>query len=196
MQKKLVSGLLTGLVFVFVVLALIPASRTWMSRGLMKIGLFKADLSAEEGHRPVVSAGSISTPPVYVSDGSGNRIDAANQRGKVVFINFWATWCPPCVAEMPTIDRLYQQYRDDNRVLFLMVDVDGQYEKSIQFMKSRNLSLPVHVPNGNIPTEWLGNSIPTTIILDKQGRVAARREGMADYGRPEVAEFLDKLLSE
>lgn len=186
---------LFGLAMVFV-----PGTKAWVSRGLMSLGLFKPDLERVEpppagasGGAPTVAAGN---PSVFFTDGEGNRFDAANLEGKVVFINFWATWCPPCIAELPSIDKLYQQFKDNDKVVFVLADVDNEYKKSKQFMDDRNLELPVHLPAGPVPDQWLGTAIPTTLILDKQGRIAARHEGMADYSRPEVAEFIESLLAE
>ncbi|MGK6353209.1 TlpA family protein disulfide reductase [Parapedobacter sp. DT-150] len=197
MKKISVSTIVTIVLGLFiVVLALTPDTRAWVSRGLMAMGLYKPDLTAGADQVAQPSAGATGKPSVFFTDGEGHRIDAANQQGKVVFINFWATWCPPCIAEMPSIDKLYQQFKDNEQVVFVMVDVDNQYEKSKQFMDSKKLSLPIHVPSGEIPGNWLGSAIPTTLILDKQGQVATRHEGMADYSRPEVAEFIHKLIAE
>lgn len=201
MKKIKISTVVSILLGVFVIVMVFsPDTKAWVSRGLMKIGLFKADLERVEpplSDVAIDSAAAASTnPSVIFSDGEGNRIDAANQAGKVVFINFWATWCPPCIAEMPSIDKLYAQFKDNDRMVFVMADVDNQYEKSMQFMEDRNLDLPVHVPTGEIPGQWLGGAIPTTIILDKQGQIAAKHEGMADYSRPEVAEFIQSLIDE
>lgn len=196
MKKMRISTVITVLLGVLVVVLLVsPGTKAWVSRGLMKAGLFKPDLEQpnESASTPVNTSRK---PSVFFADGDGNRIDVTNQEGKVVFINFWATWCPPCIAEMPTIDKLYQRFKDNDQVVFVMADVDGQFEKSAQFVQQKKWSLPVHIPAGEIPAAWLGGSIPTTIILDKHGEVAAKHEGMADYSRPEVAEFLEKLIAE
>jgi len=199
MKKKINTSAIINLLLVVIVgvLAFVPDTRAWVGRGLMKIGLFKPDLEhgvvKEEESRPTHTD---MRAPVLFADGNGNRIDAANQTGKVVFVNFWATWCPPCIAEMPSIDKLYQRFKDNPQVVFIMADVDGDYEKSKQFMAGRKLGLPVHVPAGKIPDHWLGGAVPTTVILDKQGRIAARHEGMADYSRPEVTAFIQQLLSQ
>ena len=196
MKKVKFSTIVTVILGAFIVAILfVPDTKAWVSRGLMKIGLFKPDLERVANDTEMTSA-IAGKPSVFFADGEGNRIDAANQEGKVVFVNFWATWCPPCIAEMPSIDKLYQQFKDDERIVFVMVDVDNQYGKSKQFMDSRKLSLPVHVPAGDIPEHWLGGAIPTTLILDKQGQIATKHEGMADYSRPEVADFINKLIAE
>lgn len=197
MKKLKISTILTIILGAFVIVLLFsPDTKAWVSRGLMKIGLFKPDLEPVADDRETAPLTVTGKPSVFFADSEGNRIDAANQTGKVVFVNFWATWCPPCIAEMPSIDKLYQQFKTDERVVFVMVDVDNQYEKSKKFMVDRKLSLPVHVPSGDIPEQWLGGAIPTTIILDKAGQIAAKHEGMADYSRPEVVDFINKLISE
>ncbi|SEK56151.1 TlpA family protein disulfide reductase [Parapedobacter koreensis] len=199
MKKIRFSTVITLVLGVFVIVLLLsPDAKAWVSRGLMAIGLYKPDLATDKADKleqpsPTEAVGK---PSVFFTDGDGDRIDAANQQGKVVFINFWATWCPPCIAELPSIDKLYQQFKDNEEIVFVMVDVDSRYEQSKQFMADKKLTLPVHVPSGNIPGHWLGSAIPTTIILDKQGQLAARHEGMADYSRPEVVEFIQKLIAE
>lgn len=197
MKKIKLSTVISLVLGAFVLLMLFnPDTKAWVSRGLMKIGLFKPDLEPVAPERAEQApANAVGKPSVLVSDGAGNHIDIANQAGKVVFVNFWATWCPPCIAELPSIDKLYQQFKDNEAVVFAIVDVDNQYEKSKQFIESKKLGLPVHVASGDIPGNWLGNAIPTTLILDKRGQIAARHEGMADYSRPEVAAFINELIA-
>src|SRR5690606_13990855 len=152
-----------------------PDLKAWVSQGLMKVGLFKPDLESSVPEEVAATPASASArPSMFVSDGAGNRIDVANQEGKVVFINCWATWCPPCIAELPSINKLYQQFKDNDSVVFVLVDVDGEYEKSRQFMKNKKLGLPVHTVAGTVPAGWLGNAIPTTLILDKKGQEIGR----------------------
>ena len=199
MKKVKISTVITVVLGVFVVATFVsPDLKAWVGRGLMKIGLYKPDLAhvaTGEATESATVTDNPTNPSMFVSDGAGNRIDVANQSGKVVFINFWATWCPPCIAELPSIDKLHEQFKDNDAVVFAMVDVDSQYKKSKQFMESKRLGLPVHVISGEIPAGWLGNAIPTTVILDKKGKVAARHEGMADYSRPEVASFINELIA-
>lgn len=192
---RIISFVVIAILLVFLIS---PDAKAWLSQGLMKMGLFKPDLSQVEPAAATAGepAASRAVRSVFFQDGEGNRIDAANLEGKVVFINFWATWCPPCIAEMPSINKLYDVYRDNENIVFIMADVDNKYEQSVKFMEDKNLTLPVHVPAGEIPGDWLGGAIPTTVILDKTGAIAARHEGMADYSRKEVIDFIQELIDE
>ncbi|MCH5684659.1 TlpA family protein disulfide reductase [Niabella sp. W65] len=131
---------------------------------------------------------------VLFKDKDGKTVSLKSLKGKVVFINFWATWCPPCIHEMPSINKLKQSFKGKNDIVFLMVDVDNKIEKSTAFMQKNKYDLPVYVPAGDIPPDYLGGSIPTTIILDKSGNMIARIEGGRDYTSPEIVKALNELV--
>ncbi len=135
------------------------------------------------------------TPDLKLKDENGKTISLKSLKGKVVFINLWATWCPPCIQEMPSINELSNTFKDNQDVVFLMVDVDGKIEKSKEWMKSKKFDLPVYVPDGEISRELFSGSIPTTIIVDKQNNIIARQVGGADYSSKEVVDMIKKLLS-
>ena len=138
----------------------------------------------------------VEQPSVSFKDASGNIIPVDQLKGKVVFINFWATWCPPCKAEMPSIQTLYNKFKDNNNVLFLLVEIEGDIEGANKFLQQEELSLPIVYPNSAIPQEWLDGAIPTTVILDKKGNLATREEGMRDYSEKSVADFIQNLINQ
>ena len=174
-----------------VIMFVSPDAKSFVLRQLMHTGLFNASIDKVDS-----DPSSLPVVDFAFEDGSGDVSNTSSLRGKVVFINFWATWCPPCIAEMPSINKLYDVYRDNENVVFIMADVDNKYEQSVKFMEDKDLTLPVHVPAGEIPGDWLGGAIPTTVILDKTGAIAARHEGMADYSRKEVIDFIQNLIDE
>lgn len=131
-----------------------------------------------------------------VLDENEKEIKVADLKGKVVFINFWATWCPPCIEEMPSIAALKKKFKDNPNIVFLMVDVDNNLAKSKKFMAKQKLDLPVHVPYSQIPSNYLGNSIPTTVILDKKGEIVVRTEGARDYNAPKLVAAIEALVLE
>ncbi|MCY4780472.1 TlpA disulfide reductase family protein [Sphingobacterium sp. UT-1RO-CII-1] len=181
--------------FGLVIMLLIPTTRTWMQQGLMKLGLFKPSLEA-----PVVEGKEgegelkIGEDVVFLNDNE-QRVPLADLKGKVVFINFWATWCPPCKAEMPSIQVLKDKFKDNKNVEFMLVEIDGEKEKANTFMKKGKMDLPIYYPDSSIPREWLGGSIPTTVILDKEGNTVAHHAGMADYSKKEVFDFITELIN-
>ena len=124
---------------------------------------------------------------------NGAVVHLSDLKGKVVFINFWATWCPPCIAEMPSIDRLHKKYKEGDDVVFLLVDVDRNFRSSVEFMKRQKFSLPVYIAETAIPIAYFSGSMPTTIILDKAGNVVFQHIGAADYDNTKVESFIDQL---
>lgn len=133
---------------------------------------------------------------VTFEDGNGQLIALDDLIGNVVFINFWATWCPPCIHEMPSIQALKNEFDDHKDLIFLMVDVDGKHKQAQAFMDKRNFDLPVYIPHSDIPGQLLGSAIPTTIIFDKSGAIAARIEGSRDYTDPAIINGIKHLIEE
>lgn len=164
-------------------------AKSWLMQGLMKIGFFQPEISQTTAFKETQP----SIADVQFIDVNGQQVNLSSLNGKVVFINFWATWCPPCIAEMPSINAFYQKFKDNPNVVFLMVDVDGNFKKSEKFMQRRNFDLKVWNAASSIPETYLGGSIPTTVILDKQGRLVFRHEGGADYENKDFQESINKL---
>lgn len=125
-------------------------------------------------------------------DKNGDVVSLSSLKGKVVFINFWATWCPPCIHELPSINELRKTFKDD--IEFVMVDVDNKIEQATAFMEENKYDLPVYTPASNIPSDYLGGAIPTTVILDKNGKMVSRIEGGRDYSAPEIVQGLTELV--
>jgi len=145
--------------------------------------------------KPLVSS-SQQAPDLKFKDENGNTVSLHALKGKVIFINLWATWCPPCIHEMPSINELRKTFKDNDDLVFLMVDLDGEIEITKKFMERKKYDLPVHVPNSKIPSELFSGSIPTTIIIDKQNNIVGRRVGGADYMSPKIVESVKGLLNE
>lgn len=194
-KKKFWAIVFNVVLVVLVVAVLVPSSRSWLQGGLMKMGFFKADLETSTDTIPDnKNAATSPVTNVSFSNEKGEVVTIEELAGKVVFLNFWATWCPPCKAEMPSIQQLKDKLKGNEQVVFMLVEIDGEAEKAREFMKQGNMDLPIYFPESEIPGNWLGQSIPTTVILDKEGNVAAHHEGMADYSRKEVYDFITNLI--
>lgn len=191
------SNLSTVLLICFAVaMIFIPDFKAWTIQSMMKIGLFQPHIpeNASQSDRANTSATQTPIPDAVFRDGANNTIRLSELKGKVVFLNFWATWCPPCIAEMPAIQKLYDQFKNHKNVQFLMVDTDGDHARSSAFMTRKKLTMPVFTPISGIPEVYFSGSLPTTVILDKTGRIVFNHAGAADYSNAKVTEFINKLL--
>ena len=192
-----ISNALTATMMVFVVVMLVsPNFKGVILQGLMRIGFFQPDVSTKNEKVPNSKISQEEKSEVLFKDETGNVIELSDLKGKVVFINFWATWCPPCIAEMPSINKLQEKFKDNEDFIVLMVDADNQLDKSIKFMSKRNYNLKVFTPASQIPTDLLGNALPSTVILNKKGKTVFKHEGGADYTNQEFIKFLETLLKE
>ena len=176
---------------IFAIIFFNADAKTFVINGLMKTGLYNASVPEKtitDENIKMIPAG------LAFTDLKGNRINLSDQKGKVVFINFWTTWCPPCRAEMPSINSLYQKTKINDKVVFLMVDADSKLQSAQKFMDKYSYELPVFAAATNIPEEIFSGSLPTTLILDKQGRIVFNHAGVARYDKPEMIEFINNLL--
>ena len=123
----------------------------------------------------------------------GRRVTLGDYRRKVVFINFWATWCPPCRAEMPGIEKLYKEYGD--RVVFLMIAGDTP-QKVKAYIGSNGYTFPVLIQSSAAPPALRSRSIPTTFIIDREGNIVLRHKGASKWNARKIKRLLDKLLEE
>jgi len=124
-------------------------------------------------------------------DAQGRTKSLKDFKGQVIFMNLWATWCPPCIAEMPSIDELHEEMGGD--VAFVMLSLDQDFEKAKVFNKSKGYDLPIYAAASNLPAMYQSSAIPTTYVIDADGNLALTHKGMADYSDPEFKEFLNSL---
>jgi len=103
----------------------------------------------------------------------GTRLRLADQRGKVVLINFWATWCPPCREEMPAMERLWKQHRENGFVL-VAVSVDAKTDLVAPFVGEHKLTFPIAIdPDMDVANRYGVKGLPSSFIVDPQGNMAA-----------------------
>lgn len=110
---------------------------------------------------------------------------------KVVFVSFWATWCPPCIAEMPSINALYEDYKD--KVTFLFV-TNENWNTVSKFYTKKNYSFPTYNQLTNSPKEFESATIPATFILSKTKKIVVDKKGPADWNSESIRKLLDGLL--
>jgi thiol-disulfide isomerase/thioredoxin len=158
-----------------------------LQRGLLATGLIKPDIPALTEDFPDAST------EFYFADENGKVTSLAEFEGNVVFMNVWATWCPPCIAEMPSIQSLYNRVESLDNVSFLLVSLDEDFERAVDFMKRRDFSLPVYHFRTRAPGAYESTVIPTTYIISADGKLALEKRGLANYDTPEFEVFLREL---
>jgi len=125
----------------------------------------------------------------------GTMVNLADYKGKVVLLNIWATWCPPCVEEMPSMEKLFQSLKGEGFEI-LAVSIDASGIKVVRpFMEKHKLSFPALVdPKGTIQTLYRTTGIPESIIIDKNGIVVEKIIGPRDWGSSEAIEYFRDLI--
>lgn len=125
-------------------------------------------------------------------NGKQERVPFKQFQGKTIFFNFWATWCPPCRAEMPNIHELYQKV-DKDKVIFVMLSVDHDQEKALAFLQDRNYKFPIYFLQSGLPPVFQSSIIPTTYVISPQGAIVLKETGMSNYNNVKFQDFLEGL---
>jgi thiol-disulfide isomerase/thioredoxin len=123
----------------------------------------------------------------------GDWKDFSESKGRVVLLNFWATWCPPCIAELPSLQSLYDRFGE--QVDFYLVTAEAP-EKVRRFLQKKGYHLPVYVQTVRAPQGIDAEALPTTYLISKNGSVVIRETGAARWDSPEVLEILSSLLND
>ena len=123
----------------------------------------------------------------------GELFDYTSTQNKVVLINFWATWCPPCIAEMPSLEKLHKDYKD--KIVFLFVSNEDN-EKISKFVEKNDYSFNVYRAKTEYPQEFDVRSIPRTFLIDKKGNIVIDKTGASNWNSEKVRILIDELLSE
>jgi thiol-disulfide isomerase/thioredoxin len=187
-RRKISFSTIFTILFVLFVAACLYSARVkgWVIMGLMLVGFFKPPI-------PEVKPGDKLplAPAMVVQNNDGKVIDLQQQKGKVVFINFWATWCPPCLAELPLINDLYLKVKDNPNIIFLAVDVDNNLSRSSQLLKKNGYLFSVYGGKLNgLPSQFYSGIIPTTLVIDKKGFVVFNHVDRANYADEKFAEYI------
>lgn len=123
-------------------------------------------------------------------DMEGNLVDLEAYRGKTVFINLWATWCPPCRAEMPHISEMYKKVKDTPELEFLMIALDKDFEKSKKYIDDKGFTFPVVHAAYGLNESLQSEAIPTTLVVNPDGDIIFYQEGMSNFDTEEFRDFL------
>lgn len=159
-----------------------------MQRAMLWTGLFDAEakeVTTTDG--PMLSENTYNTP---LTTPEGNQVRLGDFKGKVLFVNVWASWCPPCVAEMPTIETLYNNVSKNKNIKFLLISLDEKQKDARDFMEDKNFPMPYYFPASGMPRVFQSSYIPSTYVVSKEGQVVYNHGGIADYSSEAFQEWL------
>jgi thiol-disulfide isomerase/thioredoxin len=189
MAKSKKSKIFNLIFIIAIVLLLIPQTRQPIQVFINKgIALIIKPSVIDVSERKVISNYNWRLKDVSETD-----FDFNSTKGKVIVINFWATWCPPCIAEMPSLEDLYQKYKTNDNVVFLFVsNEDVSVIKN--FMSKKEYTFKVYQSLTEYPTEFNVSSIPRTFVISKKGDIVIDKSGAADWNSERVTNTIDELL--
>ncbi len=140
---------------------------------------------------------NIKTPDFSLEGLNVKRVQLSALVGNVIFLNFWATWCDPCKDEMPSMEALYQRYKEKDFILLAISVEEKNPEPARRFIQRQRYRFPVLLdPPGKTLDLFEIHRIPATIIIDKKGRTVGRAIGPRDWSQPEVFSLIDQMLNE
>ncbi|MBA5865795.1 MAG: redoxin domain-containing protein [Nitrospira sp. CR1.3] len=145
--------------------------------------------------RGIVKPGE-AAPNFQLRDIEGRMVALSDLRGKVVLLNFWATWCGPCRVEMPAMEQLYRTYpRKDFEILAVSTDPQG-VAVTRPFQQENHLSFPIlHDAEYRVGLTYGARSLPMTFMVDRQGVVRQQIFGARDWGAPEAHQLVQMLIN-
>jgi len=181
------SDLVLGII---VMLMIIPRTRSFIQQNLHKaIGIINPPSVIEKSEQKTIQSFEGQLKAIN----KDQDINFKNLQGKVVFINFWATWCPPCVAEMASMQKLYNAYKDN--VVFLFVTNDST-KVTNSFLQDNDYTMPCYNLESPLPEELTHRSYPTTFLIDSNGKIVINKVGGADWNSKQIKSIINQLVKE
>jgi len=134
-------------------------------------------------------------PDFTLEDMQGNKVSLSDFAGKVVIVNFWATWCPPCLEEMPSMEKLLQKYKGEDFVLLAINVEENSHSIVEKFLKKNPYTFPVLLDQDAVVQQIYGAyRFPETVVIGRNGIVVARIVGGRDWMDPEIVRVLDFMV--
>jgi len=135
-------------------------------------------------------------PELPIFDRAGKKYDLADEKGRLVIVHFWATWCPPCVEEIPALSRFWEKYGKRDDLVLYAISVDKDWKTIDSFASKNPNRLPMYRdPEAKTATRFGTTQYPETYITNKNGRVLHRVQGAVSWDDPEVRRRIEQLLA-
>lgn len=175
---------------IIVMLMIIPRTRSFIQQNLHKaIGKINPPTAIEKNEQKTIELFEGQLKAINTN----RDINFENLQGKVIFINFWATWCPPCVAEMASLQKLYDSHK--GKAVFLFITSDSANTTNA-FLRKNNYTMPCYNLESSLPKELSHKSYPTTYIIDTKGKIVINKTGGADWNTKQIKTIINQLVKE
>lgn len=185
-MKKSKYNIKNTLFFLFVLLLVIPQTRQQIQVFLNKgIAMFSPSVNSLE------DVEQVSSYDWQLVNLKGEKFNLNQSKSRVVLVNIWATWCPPCIAEMPSIQKLSNDYKD--KIDIVLVSNEKQ-EVIKQFLEKKEYNLEVFTPVTNAPETFNVRSIPRTFLIDRNGNIIIDESGAANWNSDKVRATINELI--
>jgi cytochrome c biogenesis protein CcmG/thiol:disulfide interchange protein DsbE len=161
------------------------------------VGIAIAVLMVEHQYSPeIITIGSVA-PDIELIDSNQNTLKLSELKGSVVLINFWATWCEPCIEELPSIETLFRHFSNNPRFQVITILFKDDRQKALWYMKENGYTFPVYLnPDGSAAKKFKITGVPETFIIDKQGVLRDKMIGPEQWDSPVILETLNSLINE
>ncbi len=187
-EKKSLFNILSDLLFYgIIILLLIPSTRMTLVTFVKKATL----IAPLKINAPDNSKLKDSDYRWYIQSNKGENINLEQFKGELIFLNFWATWCPPCVAEMPGIQSLYEEYGE--KIRFIIVSRESP-EVIHEFVKKNTYTFPVYSQSVSEPEIFQSQSIPTSYLISPSGNIILKKKGAAKWDSKKIKNLIDSYL--
>ena len=183
-------GIFAGIIAILYFTGLHTEVAAYAQRAVLATGLITPEIEVDKEATGVIDYN------FKIKSMDGEVVELSQFKDKVIFINLWATWCPPCRAEMPSIQSLYNKVKDKEDIVFVMLSLDraGDEGKINKFINKKSFDFPVYLPVTEVPEILRSPSIPTTFVVAKNGKIVSKKVGMAKYDTKSFENFLIKEM--
>jgi len=161
----------------------------------LAIGAAEQDYWRDAGVVRIGDKKSVKAPDFVLSTLDGRKVSLKDFRGKAVFLNFWATWCPPCVVEMPSMEALHKRFKGKGLVVLAVNDAEN-VNKVGSFIKKRGYTFHVLLDSDGLVTDgsYRVVGLPTTYLIDSNGMVVGKAEGVRAWDSPESFRLMEEII--
>ncbi len=190
-EKSLFSKISDIFFVVLIVALIIPASRKGILTGVNNV---KSKIIPPKNTEKVIGQLSEADYLWQLTDVNGKTVSFNDFKDKVVFLNFWATWCGPCVGEMPEIQKFYDKFKDNPDVAFVIASSDD-VQTIKRFVDNKKYTFPVFSIKSQLPNCFSHNSIPTSFLINKNGEIVLKQKNVANWSGKKMENNVKNLIN-